>query len=1014
MDSDRYKKLDELLQLALERPPEERDGFLKHVCEGDAELERQLRSLLMFEREAGSFLESPAIEVAAIGMACRQNAAQLIGKTISHYRVIGKLGDGGMGVVYKAEDTRLGRFVALKFLSAELARDAEALSRFQREACAASALNHPSICTIYDVGEDDGHAFIAMEALEGETLQQRMMQGPIDLGTLISLGIDVTDALDAAHEEGIVHRDIKPANIFVTRRGLAKVLDFGLAKVDRGDALANSTAEIGLPAGNHTADGIIAGTVSYMSPEQIRAKSLDARTDLFSLGVVLYEAATGRLPFQGETRDAVFDSILNQEATPPTRLNSRVPLELERVVTKCLEKDRDLRYQHAAEIRTDLKQLKRDSGTGIQPATTKRAHNRWKFAFPAGAALALAAAYFGMKRLPKLTDTDTIILADFKNATGDPVFDDTLRQGLAVQLAESPYLSLIPERRIQRTLGLMGRPGAPLTSEVARDVCERTASAAVLEGSIASLGSQYVLGLRATGCRTGALIDEEQTQVARKEDVLNGLTRLTSKFRARVGESLATIREHSTPLEEATTSSLEALKAYNVARKSVNSSGNFTALTLVRRALEIDPAFAMAYAFQGRTYGDLGEYARAAESLTKAYQFRERATDREKFFIDWNYERQVTGNLERAAEIADTWTRTYPRDAEAHAALSGYTTKGTGRYLKSIQEANQAVELDPDFGPGYWNLALADVYLDRIEDAQAVLRRARERKIEAGELLILRYSIAFLKGDRAGMDREIAAANGQSGIEDWVTETEALVLARAGRLRKAEALLTTAVGLAQEENQSERAALFQSAAAVWEASAGNTAQAKSIAEAALHLSFGRAVDYAAGAALALAGERTRPQEIADRLEKQFPRDTNIRFTYVPALRALAALNRGEAANAIELLKVNQPYELAMPTTAYDGGFGALFPVYVRGESYLRLGQGAEAALEFQKILAHRGLVMADPADAFARLQLARAYAVAHDITRAQAAYEDFLHLWAQADPDIPVLRQAKAESTAIH
>ncbi|MDQ2948331.1 MAG: serine/threonine protein kinase [Acidobacteriota bacterium] len=508
-------------------------------------------------------------------------AGSLIGQTVSHYRIIEKLGAGGMGVVYKAEDIRLHRFVALKFLPDEVARDAQALSRFQREARAASALNHPNICTIYDIGEQAGRAWIVMEHLEGTTLKHRIGERPLETEQLIVLGIEISDALDAAHAEGITHRDIKPANIFITKRGHAKILDFGLAKLG---PVPDSRAGVGEMAGptltiddQLTGPGSVLGTVSYMSPEQIRAKPLDARTDLFSFGVVLYEMATGHLPFRGESTAMIFDSILNRPAVPAVRLNPDLPPELERVIDKCLEKDRDLRYQHASEVRTDLQRLKRDSDSGRvtqhQPATTGITR-RWKVIVPAAAAMLalLVGAYFYFHRSTRLTDKDTIVLADFVNSTGDPVFDGTLRQGLAVQLGQSPFLSLVSDQRIQQGLRLMGQPAdARLTPEVAKDICERGGSAAVLDGSIASLGSQYVLGLRAKNCRTGDVLDEEQVQASRKEDVLNALNQMASKFRTRVGESLSTIEKHSTPLAQATTPSLDALKAYSAGRRLLTS-----------------------------------------------------------------------------------------------------------------------------------------------------------------------------------------------------------------------------------------------------------------------------------------------------------------------------------------------------------------------------------------------------------------------------------------------------------
>jgi serine/threonine protein kinase/tetratricopeptide (TPR) repeat protein len=995
MDNDRWNDVDQLLQSALDIPAVERDAYLRNACAGDQRLEEEVRSLLAAYDRADRFLGAPAIDLAARELAGERSddgsqagGDPLIGQTLSHYRIIEKLGGGGMGVVYKAEDSRLHRPVALKFVSGDLASDAEALSRFQREARTASALNHPHICTIYDIGEQDGRSFIAMEYLEGATLKDRLAAGPLGFETVLRLGIQIADALDAAHTANIIHRDIKPANIFTSARGHAKLLDFGLARMG-----ARTSREADFTTAAGTMQGVVMGTVAYMAPEQARGEPVDHRADLWSVGLVLYEMAKGPRP------------------APAVRLRVEASPELERIVAKCLETDPALRYQRAADLRTDLERLRRGSDSALtgreQPPAT--AHARWTVVAAGAAAIALAAVGYVFYPRPAsaLTDKDTIVLSEFTNTTGDPVFDDTLRQGLAVQLQQSPFLSLISEERIRRTLPLMNQEAdARLTPDLAQGVCARTGSAAVLQGSIAALGSQYVLGLRAKHCTTGDILADEQAQATRKEEVLIALSEMATRFRTRVGESLATIEKHSRPLAEATTPSLDALKAYSDAVKEFTRPRR---LTLLQRAVALDPDFAVAHAQLGFTLGGEGEAALGQQSLIKAYQLRHRASDVERFSIETFYDRDVTGNLERERRTLETWAQSYPRDPSPHTLLAGLALTSTGQLELAIAETDKAIALDPDWTPAYVNRAFNQLYLNRPDDASLTITRAVERKLERAEFLLVPYFVAFLKGNDEELTRTATAARKNPELVDRMPHLEALTLARSGRLQDARRMSAVLVEIAQQSGRRERAGLFEAGRAVREAFYGNAAAARQSASKALALGRDRNVDYAAAFALALSGELRQARDLAQDLAREFPEDTFVQFMYLPTLRALFALNARDPVAAIQALQVASRYDLHTVGVSYIGRFGALYPIYVRGQAYLAARQPAEAVGEFQRILDHRSIVLVDPMDAMARLQLARALAFSGDTVKAKSAYGDLLTLWKNADSDIPVLKAARAE-----
>lgn len=1024
---ERWKQISQLYEAALERQSDERAAFLAQACGEDHVLFQEVESLLVADGRADGFLVAGVMQDMA-KLVMGHKPESLIGQQLDHYQVLALLGMGGMGEVYHARDLRLERDVAIKLLPRTFNIDPQRLRRFEQESRATSALNHPNILTVHDFGLQEGAPFIVMELLEGKELRAYLRNGPLPIRKAITYGQQIAAGLAAAHEKGIVHRDLKPENLFVTKDDHLKILDFGLATLcPPGNAPISSAVAT---QNQLTQPGAVMGTPQYMSPEQARGEKADARTDIFSLGIVLYEMLTGHPPFAGANAIDVMSSILRTEPAPLKSLLADVPevimRELERIVSKALRKDREQRYQTSKDLLIDLNDLKEEIAftakmersvptepkesveaiiTTTEKTTTLPTTSSTKIIFSEvsrhklGVGLAVVVImiaafglFFWFKRPAPLTDRDTILLADFVNTTGDAAFDGTLKQALAVQLEQSPFLRILSEEQVREVLSYMGRtPDERVTREVAREICQRQGFKAMLVNSIARFDHNYAITLEVVNVKTGEAIARQQVEAEGKDQVLKALGGAATKLREKLGESLASIQKFDAPLELATTSSFEALKTYSQGA----GRNSLEALPLCQRAVELDPNFALAWSALASIYGALGKEELAAQAARKAYELRERVSDNERFSISWRYHRYVTGNVAEQLKGLELWKRAYPRSVSPRILLTSYYAT-FGQDEKAIVEAREALSLKPNSASAYRLLAGTFSRLNRFDEARAICQQALQLKLDDPSIHTQLYRAAFVLGDTATMKQQIEWMIGKPN--ETSSFEQSFTAAFSGRLRQANEFSARYTEFMLRHNLEEKAGEQLSLQAEWLASVGNCSQAREeIARARpyqrLPFTFWRL-----SLAHVLCGDVGQARLLTDEMVRKYPEDSYV-MIYALLLRAALELQRGRPDSAVQSLQAARRYE----NSSY------FYQNYLLGRAYLAQRKGAEAAAEFQKILDHRGWMSTSALYIPAHLWLARAAMLQGDRAKARKEYQDFLALWKDADADLPILIEAKKE-----
>ena len=1067
MTPGQWRKIHEIFEAALERPVDERAAYLAHACAGEEQVRKRVEAMLDADARDDLLVDRPAYEVNlapetdSLG---HDDSQGFSGLMIGAYRLEREIGRGGMGTVYLAYDTRLRRQAALKFLPSRMSHTPDRVRRFQREARAASALNHPNIITIYDIGHENGHEYIASEYVEGRTLRDFVASPGLPLEQILDVAIQVTRALEAAHSAGIVHRDIKPENIMRRPDGYVKVVDFGLAKLiepeDGGGKAGSDASGKGLQF--ETRAGILLGTVNYMSPEQARGHTVDGRSDLFSLGVVIYELISGCRPFEGPTWNHTLLAIMDEEPPPIAPYTEGAPDALQQVISRALAKDRELRYQSARELLADLERLQGQLGgdTRLKRVEGRRARKakpiRKHTAAIAGARmdeatgevdagrvtapitlvarlqqhrgallifflLVFAAAYLWLVRWPgaarpALTGKDTILIADFTNTTGDAVFDGTLKQGLAVQLEQSPYFNIFPEERARETLRLMERHhDEKITREVGREICLRRGVKALLVGTIASLGRNYVITLEAVNSQSGEAVAHQQTEAEGKEQVLKALGRAATEMREKLGESLASIRKFDVPIEQATTASLEAFKDFTdgIAHRLKGEFGQ--SVTALKRAIEQDKEFALAHSKLGTSYRDLRNLALGNQHLERAYQLRDRVSERERLEITATYFRHVTGELDKRIESTSLLSRTYPQYPYGY-HLHGNSLMIAGEFEQAAEAYRAVLRLDADFSLSRANLALALIGMNRFDEAHEVIEEGLARKLDSGGFRNRLYLIAFYRGDAAAMAEQVEWFTGKPD-EYQIREMQARTLAFSGRRRQASDLFAQAVALAESRGLLAEKARILANEANLNALFGMIDPARKQVTRVLvlladkHISsdelqpslIGQLDSPPLAWTLALCGETKRALAVAKDLAPSLPLDTLHKRFGQPLVPATLELQRGASAGALD--KALQQLQLARP---YEAALSFRL-TWMRGQMYLQEKNGALAAAEFQRIIDHRGWDVVSTLWPLAHLGLARAAALQGDAEKSRRAYESFFQLWKEADPDLPILIEARTE-----